>query len=97
MRARDRVHERRVITDNRAGKTLDSRHDCDLTTMWLEIEVMHELARADSCAIDHKVEFGVDIFEFFEADVRMDFAASFAKTRGEVIEIDRGVHQRDAK
>ena len=65
--------------------------------MWLEISIMHKLARADSCAIDHKIEFCIDIFELFEADVRVDFAASLAKARGEVIEINRGVHQRDAK
>ena len=97
VRARDCVHERRVITHNRAGKTLDFRHDCDLTTMRLEIGITHKLARADACAIDHEVEFCIDIFEFFEADVRVDFAASLAKARGEVIEINRGVHQRDAK
>ena len=39
----------------------------------------------------------VDIFELFEADVRVDFAASLAKARGEVIEINRSVHQRDAQ
>ncbi len=51
------------------------RHDCDLTTMWLEIGVIHKLARADSCAVDHEVELCIDIFEFFEADVRVDFPA----------------------
>ena len=65
--------------------------------MRLEISITHKLAGADSCAIDHKVEFCIDIFEFFEADVRADFAASLAKARGEVIEIDRRVHQRDAQ
>ena len=44
--------------------------------MRLEISITHKLARADSCAIDHEVEFSVDIFELFEADVRVDFAAS---------------------
>ncbi len=58
---------------------------------------MHKLARADPCAIDHEIEFSVDIFELFESDVRVHFAAGFAKARGEVIEINRGVHQRDAK
>ena len=65
--------------------------------MRLEIGVMHKLARADSCAVDHEVEFCIDIFELFEADVRVDFAASLAKARGEVIEINRSVHQRDAQ
>ena len=97
IRARDCVHERRVITDDRAGKTLDSRHDCDLTAMRLEIVIADKLARADSCAIDHEVEFCIDIFELFEVDVRMDFAASLAKARGEVIEINRSVHQRNAQ
>jgi hypothetical protein len=65
--------------------------------MWLEISITHKLARADPCAIDHEIECCIDIFEFFEPDVGVDFTASLAKTRGEVIEIDRGVHQRDAK
>ena len=65
--------------------------------MRLEIGVTYKLARADPCAIDHEVEFCIDIFELFEADVRMDFAASLAKARGEVIEINRSVHQRDAQ
>jgi hypothetical protein len=93
---RDCVHERRVIADNRAGKTLDSRHDCDLTAMRLEIRVLDKLARANPCAIDHEIEFCIDILEFVEADVWMDFAASLAKARGQIIEINRGVHQRDA-
>ena len=63
--------------------------------MWLEIGVMHKLARANPCAIDHEIEFFIHIFELFESDVRVDFAASFAKARGEVIEINRSVHQRD--
>ena len=65
--------------------------------MRLEIVVTNKLARADSCAVDHEVELCIDIFELFEADVRVDFAASLAKARGEVIEINRSVHQRDAQ
>ena len=65
--------------------------------MRLEIGIMDKLARADSCAIDHEVEFCIDIFELFEADVRLDFAASLAKARGEVIEINRSVRQRNAQ
>jgi hypothetical protein len=94
--ARDRVHERRVITDNCRGETLDFRYDCDLPAMRLEIGVMHKLARADTRAIDHEVESFVDIFQFFKADVRVDFAASLVKARGEVIEINRGVRERNA-
>jgi hypothetical protein len=65
--------------------------------MWLEISIPHERARADPCAIDHEVEFSVDIFELFEAHVRVDFAASLAKARREIVEINRGVHQRHAQ
>ena len=66
-------------------------------TVWLEIGVIHKLARTDSCAVDHEIEFSVDIFELLEADVRVHFAAALAKARGEVVEINRSVHQRDAK
>ena len=59
--------------------------------MRLETSVMHKLARADSSAVEDEVELCIDIFELFEADVRVDFA-SLAKARGEVIEINRGVH-----
>ena len=65
--------------------------------MRLEIGVIHKLARADSCAVDHEVELCIDIFEFFEADVRVDFPGSLAKARCQVIEINRSVHQRDAQ
>ena len=67
-----------------------------LTAMRLEIGIMHQLARADTRAIDYEVESFVDIFEFFEADERVDFAASLVKARGEVIEINRGVRERNA-
>ena len=74
------VHERRVITHNRAGKTHSSRFYCDLTTMRLEVGVALELARADPCAVDHEVEFCIHIFELFEMDVGVDFAAGLQES-----------------
>src|SRR5262249_6469353 len=91
------VHERLVITDDRGAKTLNLWDDCDLPAMRLEIGVLDKRARADPCAVDHKVEFRIDILKFFETDVRMDLAGSIAKARREVIEINSGVHQRDGK
>src|SRR5437588_12075229 len=57
IRPRDCVHERRVITHNRTGKAIDSRHNGDLATMRLEIAIVNKLARADSRAVDHEIEF----------------------------------------
>jgi hypothetical protein len=92
--ARDRVHERRIIANYRAGKTFDSGHDRDLPTMWLEIDVARKFAGANSCTIDHQIELLIDVFEFLEAYIRVDFAASLEKTRGEIIEVNRRVRQR---
>ena len=52
-----------------AQERLDFRHDRDLPAMRLKIGIMNKLARADAGAIDHKIEFWINIFEFFEADV----------------------------
>ena len=65
--------------------------------MGLEIEILCKLPRADSCAVDHEIEFAIHLFEFVEVDIRVNFAASPAKTRGEVVEINRCVRQRDAQ
>src|SRR5262245_10008250 len=91
IRARNRVHQRLVVTNNRGRKTLNLRNNCDLASMWFDIRIMHKLARTNSCAINNEVEFCIDVFECFEADIRVDFATGLAKTRGEVIQINRGV------
>src|SRR5438093_7379803 len=65
--------------------------------MWLEIDVVHKFARADARTIDHQPELLIDVFELLEADIRVDFAASFAKTRGEIIQVNRRVHERYAQ
>ena len=72
VRARDRVHERRVIADDRTGEIFDSRHGGDLATMRLEIHILHKFARADSCAVDHEIERAIDILEFFEMHISGD-------------------------
>src|SRR6266516_1213090 len=90
--ARNCIHERRVIANNGAGKSFDSRYDCDLTAMRLEIAILHKVARANSCAVNHQVEFRMDLFEFFKANIRLDRAACFEKPRGQIIKINRGVH-----
>ena len=60
--------------------------------MGFKIDIVHELARADSDAIDYEIEFRIDIFELVEANVRIDCAAGFLKTVRKKIEIDGGVH-----
>jgi len=65
--------------------------------MRLEIGVLDKLARADPCAINDEVEFSIDIFEFPEADVRVDFSGSLTKPHREIIEINRRVRERDAQ
>ena len=63
--------------------------------MRLEVRIPHKFAGADSCAVDYQIEIAIGFFEFFEADARVDFAASFLKTSSEIIEINRRVHKRD--
>src|SRR5438128_9654184 len=65
--------------------------------MWLEIRIPHKFAGTDSCAVDYKIEIAIDFFEFFEANIRVDFAACFLKTCGEIIEINGRVSKRDAQ
>jgi hypothetical protein len=60
--------------------------------MRLEVGVTHKVARADPCAINHEVKFSIDIFKFFEAGIGVDFAASLAKARGEIVKINRSVY-----
>src|SRR2546430_740614 len=45
--------------------------------MWLELRIPHKFAGADSCAVDYKIEIAIDFFEFFEANLPIDFAARF--------------------
>ena len=92
VRSRDRVHERSVVADDRTLHFIDLRNDRDLATVGFKIDIVHELARADSDAIDYEIEFRIDIFELVEANVRIDCAAGFLKTVREIIEIDGGVH-----
>ncbi len=60
--------------------------------MRFEIGIMREFARADPGAIDHEIEFWIDIVEFFEANAVFDFATGFLKTIDEIIEIDGRIH-----
>ena len=65
--------------------------------MRFKIDILNELTRADAGAIDHEIEFAADIFEFFEAHIRVDFAPGFQKSLCEIIEIDSGVHDRNVE
>src|SRR4029077_9914734 len=65
--------------------------------MWLEIRIPRKFPGADSCAVDYKIEIGIDFFEFFEANLPIDCAARSQQTRSEIIAIDRGVRERDAQ
>jgi hypothetical protein len=40
--------------------------------MRLEIGVLHKVARANSCAVDHEIESEIDILEFFEMHICSD-------------------------
>src|SRR5262249_55477369 len=64
--------------------------------MRLEISIAHKLPRADSCTVDYEIEFLIHIVEVFEVDIRVDFTC-FAKPRGQIIEINCRVHQRDGE
>src|SRR5438093_11372768 len=64
--------------------------------MWLEIRIPHKFAGADSCAVDYKIEIAIDFFEFFEVNLPIDCVARSQQTRSEIIEIDRGVRERDS-
>ena len=65
--------------------------------MRLEIEVLHEFACADSRAVHHEIEFPIDAFGLFELHICGDRSASGDKTIGEIVEINRCVHQRNAQ
>ena len=70
--ARDRIQERRVHSHDRAGKGHDFRHPCELAAVRLKIRILRKVARANPCAVDHETESAIDVFEFFEVDVRGD-------------------------
>ena len=61
--------------------------------MRLEIEIVNKLASSNSCSINHEIELRICVFEFFQTDIRPDFAASLTKARDEVIEVNRRVRQ----
>ena len=63
-----------------------------LTQAPLQRRKIDNFARANSRTVDYEIEFPIDSFEFFEADIRVNFAASLEKTRGEIIEVNRRVH-----
>ena len=65
--------------------------------MRFKIDIVHEVTRADSSAIDYHTEFWIDVFEFFEVNALIDCAAGFLKSIGEVVEINRGVHERNVE
>src|SRR4029434_2396681 len=97
VRARDCVHERRIVAHNRARETGTLWHERLLAAMRLKIGILNERARPDSGAINHEIEFATDIFEFVEANIRLDFAAGFQKSLCEIIEINGGVHERNVE
>src|SRR4030095_8139317 len=97
VRARDCVHERRIVAHNRAQEIVNLWNDGDLAAMRLKIGILNESTRPDSGAIDHEIEFATDIFEFVEANIRLDFAAGFQKSLCEIIEINGGVHERNVE
>src|SRR5437870_21195 len=59
--------------------------------MRFKIDIVNELARADSGAVDHEIEFWINGFEFLELNIWVDFAAAFDESVCEIVEIDRGV------
>ena len=65
--------------------------------MRLKIGIVDEFARADPGAVDHEIEFRIDIFQFPETNTGINRAAGLLKAVREVVEIDSGVHQRDAE
>jgi hypothetical protein len=62
--------------------------------MWLEIGVLCQFTRANPGAVDYQIEFVLNVFEFFKANIRINCAARFLKTRGQIIEINVCIHQR---
>ena len=56
--------------------------------------VGNELTRSDSGAVDHELESAIDITEFVEAQVGLNFAAAARKRIRDIIEVNRCVHNR---
>lgn len=61
--------------------------------MRFKVDIVNELTRADSGAVDHEIEFWINGFEFFELNIWVDFAAGSDESVCEIVEIDRGVHE----
>src|SRR5439155_9567985 len=93
--ARDGVHERRIVADNRAGEIIDLRNDGYLAAVRLEVDILNEFTRPDAGAVDDEIKNWADIFEFFKFNVAMDLAAGIEETFREMIEIDRRIHERN--
>ena len=93
--ARDRVHQRGVITNDGVWKIFDPRHNRDLAAMWLKIGIMDEFARANSGAVNHEIELWIYVFKFFEAHVFGDLTSGFQKAVRQIVEINGRVHQRN--
>ena len=60
--------------------------------MRFEVGIADQFAGTNAGAVDHEIEFRIDLFEFLEENIRIDCTARFQKTRSEIIEIDRSVH-----
>src|SRR5439155_26319698 len=69
VRARDCVHERCVIANDRAREFFNLGNNDDLAAVRLKIGIVNELAGTNAGAVDQEMEFGGGVFEFFEAGI----------------------------
>ena len=92
-RARDRIHERRIVADDGVSRR-SSGNDDHLAAMRLDRRIGQERSCADSGAIDHHRVFVADLLEMVEANPAVDLAAGAAKTLRKVVEINRRIRQR---
>ena len=61
--------------------------------MRLKLRIGNQICRANTCAVDDKVEFAADIFEFGQTNTAVDGAARNHEALREIIEVDGCVHQ----
>src|ERR1700730_15299794 len=70
--ARDDVHERSIVGDDRAVEIADLGNDSDLSAVRFKIEILNEFFRANAGAVDHQIERKVDVFQLLEANAIVD-------------------------
>ena len=72
--ARDRIHERRIVANNRAWK-VQLLNERDLSAVRLEIAIRDKRPRADPRTVDDEVELAIHLLDMIEERISCDRSA----------------------